>query len=81
MDLMFGQSCLVYHFFPSPVTLKMSILHKMKTLMLAKHKNDLKAYCTDLINMNAMVDTTANIEELVTAFLTQINYHLSDIVQ
>ena len=30
--------------------------------------------------MNTMVDTTANTEELVMAFLTQINQHLSDII-
>ena len=28
---------LVYHFFPSPITLKTTILHKMKALTLAEH--------------------------------------------
>ena len=72
---------LVYHFFPPPITLKMTILHEMKTLTLAKHKNVLKSYCTDLINMNTMVDTMANTKELVIAFLTQINQHPSDIIR
>ena len=71
---------MVYHFFPFPITLKTTVLHKMKTLTLAEHKNDLKSYCTDLINMNTVVDTTTNTEELVMAFLTQINQHPSDIV-
>ena len=52
----------------------------MKMLTLAEHKHDLKSYCADLINMNTMVDMTVNTNELVTAFLTQINQHPSDIV-
>ena len=52
----------------------------MKTLTLAEHKHDLKSYCVDLIDMNNVVDTTANTDKLVTAFLTQINQYPSDIV-
>ena len=70
----------MYHFFPSPIALKTTVLHKMKMLTLAEHKNNLKSYCTELIDMNTMVNTTANTDELVMAFLTQINNHLSDIV-
>lgn len=71
---------LVYHYFPSPITLKMTILHKMKTATLADHKNDLKSYSAALMDMNTMVDTSAHTKDLVTAFLTQIDTHPSDIV-
>jgi hypothetical protein len=72
---------LVHHFFPSPVALKTTILHKMKNMTLAEHKHDLKAYCAALMDMNAVVNTSAHTEELVTAFLTQTNTHPSDIVR
>ena len=72
---------LVYRFFPTPVALKTTVLHKMKTLTLAEHNLDLKSYCAALIDMNSVVDTTANTDELVTAFLTQLNQHPSDIVR
>ena len=71
----------MYHFFLTPVTLKTTVLHKMKTLTLMEHKQDLKSYCTTLIDMNSVVDMTVNTDELVTAFLMQINQHPSDIVQ
>ena len=58
-----------------------TVLHKMKTLTLLEHKQDLKSYCAALIDMNSVVDTTANTDELVTAFLTQINQHPSNIVR
>ena len=51
---------LVYHFFPSPITLKMTVLHKMKMLTLAEHKNDLRSYGADLIDMNTMFDIVHN---------------------
>jgi hypothetical protein len=72
---------LVYHFFPSPVALKTTLLHKMKTATLSGHNNDLKAYCVTLLNMAAVIDTLMHNEELITAFLTQINSHLSDIAR
>ena len=61
---------LIYHFFPLPVALKVMILDKMKSVTLAQHKNDLKSYCRSMMDMNAVVDTSAHIEELVIAFLT-----------
>jgi hypothetical protein len=72
---------LIYHFFPSPVALKVMILDKMKSATLAQHKNDLKSYCATMMDMNAVVDTSAHTEELVTAFLTQMNHHPNDIVR
>jgi hypothetical protein len=72
---------LVYHFFPSPVALKTTLLHKMKTATLSGHNNDLKAYCATLLDMAAVVDTSMHNEELITAFLTQTNLHPSDIVR
>ena len=39
---------LVYHFFLTPVALKTTVLHKMKTLTLMEHKLDLKSYCAAL---------------------------------
>jgi len=72
---------LVYHFFPSPVALKTTILHKMKSASLADHNHDLKSYCAALMDMNAVVNTSAYTEELVTAFLAQTNTHPSDIVR
>jgi hypothetical protein len=53
----------------------------MKSATLAEHNNDLKAYCATLLDMNAVVDTSANNEELITAFLTQTNTHPSEIVR
>jgi hypothetical protein len=73
---------LVYHFFPSSlVTLKTTILHKMKSASLADHNHDLKSYCAALMDMNAIVNTSAHTEELVTAFLAQMNTHPSDIIR
>ena len=67
-------AALVYHFFLSPIALKMTILHKIKSpLTLSEHNHDLKSYCAALINMNAVVDMMANTDELVTAFLMLIN--------
>ena len=71
---------LIYHFFPSPVALKVTILDKMKSMTLAQHKNDLKSYSTSLMDMNVVIDTSAHTEELVTAFLTQMNSHPNEII-
>jgi hypothetical protein len=72
---------LVHHFFPSPVALKTTLLHKLKTATLSGHNHDLKAYCATLLDMAAVVDTSMHNEELITAFLTQTNTHPSDIVR
>jgi hypothetical protein len=71
---------LVHHFFPSPVALKTTLLHKMKTATLSGHDNDLKAYCATLLDMTAVINTLMHNEEPITAFLTQTNIHLSNIV-
>ena len=72
---------LIYHFFPSPVALKVTILDKMKTTTLAQHMNDLKSYSTVMMDMNAVIDTSTHTEELVNAFLTQMNTHPNEIIQ
>ena len=72
---------LIYHFFPLPVALKVTILDKMKSMTLAQHKNDLKSYCTAMMDMNAVVNTSAYSKELVTTYLTQMNSHPSKIVR
>jgi hypothetical protein len=72
---------LVHRFFPSAVVLRTTILDKMKSATLAEHNNDLSSYCATLLDMNAVVDTSSNLEELVNAFLTQTNLHPSDIVR
>ena len=73
---------LIYHFFPLPVTLKVTILDKMKSMTLAQHKNDLKSYCAVMMDLNAVVDTSAHTKkELVTAFLTQMNSHPNEIMR
>jgi hypothetical protein len=53
----------------------------MKSATLAEHNNDLSMYCATLLDMNAVVDTSSNLKELVNAFLTQTNLHPSDIVR
>ena len=53
---------LIYHFFPLPVTLKVTILNKMKTTTLAQHKNNLKLYTAALMAMNVVVDTSTHTE-------------------
>ena len=71
---------LIHHFFPSPIALKVTILNKMKTMTLAQHNNDLKLYTAALMAMNAVINTKAHTEELVNAFLTQMNTHLNEII-
>jgi hypothetical protein len=51
----------------------------MKSTTLANHTYYLSAYCSTLLDMNAVVDTAPHTEELVTAFLTQTNTHPSDL--
>jgi hypothetical protein len=72
---------LVHRFFPSAVVLRTTILDKMKSATLAEHNHDLSTYCATLLDMNAVVDTSSHLEELVKAFLTQTNTHPSDIVR
>jgi hypothetical protein len=72
---------LVYRFFPSAVVLRTTILDKMKSATLSEHNHDLSTYCATLLDMNAVVDTSSHLEELVKAFLTQTNTHPSDIVR
>jgi hypothetical protein len=72
---------LIHRFFPSAVVLRTTLLDKMKSATLAEHKHDLSTYCATLLDMNAVVDTSSHVEELVNAFLTQVNTHPSDIVR
>jgi hypothetical protein len=48
--------------------------------MQAEHNHDLIAYCATLLAMNAVNNTSAHNEELITTFLMQTNTHPSEIV-
>jgi hypothetical protein len=75
-------AALIHRFFPSAAMLRTTLLNKMKSTTLAEHKHDLSTYCATLLeDMNAVVDTSSHVEELINAFLTQVNTHPSDIVQ
>ena len=52
----------------------------MRAATLSKHNNELKAYCAKLLDMNAVVDTSTNNEELIMVFLMQTNTHPSEVV-
>jgi hypothetical protein len=71
---------LIHHFFPSAIMLRTTLLDKMKSVTLAEHKYDLSTYCATLLDINAVVRTSSHVEELVNAFLTQVNTHPMDIV-
>jgi hypothetical protein len=70
-DSPFVWTTLIHHFFPSAVMLRTTLLNKMKSVTLEEH--DLSTYCATLLDMNAGVDTSSHFEELVNAFLTQVN--------
>jgi hypothetical protein len=81
IDGQYAWALMIHHFYPSAVILRTTILDKMKTATLADHKNDLSAYCAELLDMNAVIDASSYSEELVKEFLTQPSTHPSEIIR